>query len=133
MSKPFYIVTDPARREGNWSVPWMPGKYTLRDSGPICLPMACGLKKCFADGELDEISVIRNFRTTASGRKSYSTKHDKGLPLSETAPCVNLLFRSKTHLKISDRFFAVNPFPKCCTLFTAPIPHQTSMKLYESA
>ena len=53
------------------------------------------LKKCFADGELDEASDIRNLRITASGRKSYSTKHDKGLPLSETAPCVNLLFRSK--------------------------------------
>ena len=33
------------------------------------------LKKCFADGELDEASVIRNFRITASDGKTYDTKH----------------------------------------------------------
>ena len=33
------------------------------------------LKKCFADGELDEASVIRNFRITASDGKTYNTKH----------------------------------------------------------
>ena len=33
------------------------------------------LKKVFADAELDEVSVIRNFRITASDGKSYNTKH----------------------------------------------------------
>jgi len=33
------------------------------------------LKKIFSDNELDEISVIRNFRITASDGKSYDTKH----------------------------------------------------------
>ena len=33
------------------------------------------LKKCFADGELDEASVIRNFRITASDGKTCHTKH----------------------------------------------------------
>ncbi len=33
------------------------------------------LKKCFADGELEESSVIRNFRITASDGKTYDTKH----------------------------------------------------------
>ncbi len=32
-------------------------------------------KKIFADRELDEFSVIRNFRITASDGKSYDTKH----------------------------------------------------------
>jgi hypothetical protein len=35
------------------------------------------LKKVFADSELDEDSVIRNFRTTAADGKSYDTKHYK--------------------------------------------------------
>jgi hypothetical protein len=33
------------------------------------------LKKIFSDSELDESSVIRNFRITASDGKSYDTKH----------------------------------------------------------
>ena len=33
------------------------------------------LKKIFADGELDEASVIRKFRITASDGKSYNTNH----------------------------------------------------------
>lgn len=35
------------------------------------------LKKVFADSELDEVSVIRNFRITAADGKSYDTKHYK--------------------------------------------------------
>ena len=35
------------------------------------------LKKIFADGELDENSVIRKFRITASDGKSYNTNHYK--------------------------------------------------------
>lgn len=33
------------------------------------------LKTIFADSELEEDSVIRSFRITASGAKSYDTKH----------------------------------------------------------
>ena len=33
------------------------------------------LKKIFADNELDESSVIRNFRITATDGKQYNTKH----------------------------------------------------------
>ena len=33
------------------------------------------LKKLFADREIDEDSVIRNFRITASDGKKYNTKH----------------------------------------------------------
>jgi hypothetical protein len=33
------------------------------------------LKKIFADSELQENSVIRNFRITASDGKNYATKH----------------------------------------------------------
>jgi len=33
------------------------------------------LKKVFADNELDEHSVIRNFRITAADGKNYTTKH----------------------------------------------------------
>lgn len=33
------------------------------------------LKKVFADGELDENAVIRNFRITAKDGKNYDTKH----------------------------------------------------------
>jgi hypothetical protein len=33
------------------------------------------LKKVFADSELEEGSVIRNFRITAADGKSYNTKH----------------------------------------------------------
>ena len=33
------------------------------------------LKKIFADGEIDEDSVIRKFRITAADGKSYSTNH----------------------------------------------------------
>jgi hypothetical protein len=33
------------------------------------------LKKVFSDSELEEISVIRNFRITAADGKSYDTKH----------------------------------------------------------
>jgi hypothetical protein len=33
------------------------------------------LKKIFTDSELDELSVIRNFRITANDGKSYQTKH----------------------------------------------------------
>lgn len=33
------------------------------------------LKKCFADGEIDESSVIRKFRITASDGKTYNTNH----------------------------------------------------------
>ena len=33
------------------------------------------LKKIFSDSELEETSVIRNFRITASDGKSYDTKH----------------------------------------------------------
>ena len=33
------------------------------------------LKKIFADGELDENSVIRKFRITASDGKNYNTNH----------------------------------------------------------
>ena len=33
------------------------------------------LKKCFADGEIDEGSVIRKFRITASDGKNYNTNH----------------------------------------------------------
>ncbi len=33
------------------------------------------IKKIFEDNELDEISVIRNFRITASDGKNYNTKH----------------------------------------------------------
>ena len=35
------------------------------------------LKKLFADSELEEDSVIRNFRITAADGKSYDTKHYK--------------------------------------------------------
>lgn len=38
------------------------------------------LKKVFADSELDEDSVIRNFRITAADGKSYDTKHYKVVP-----------------------------------------------------
>ena len=37
------------------------------------------LKKIFADGELDENSVIRKFRITASDGKNYNTKQWQGL------------------------------------------------------
>jgi hypothetical protein len=33
------------------------------------------LKKIFADSELAENSVIRNFRITAADNKTYDTKH----------------------------------------------------------
>ncbi|CCK78354.1 virulence RhuM family protein [Desulfobacula toluolica] len=33
------------------------------------------LKKIFSDSELEEISVIRNFRITAADGKNYNTKH----------------------------------------------------------
>lgn len=33
------------------------------------------LKKIFSDSELEEISVIRNFRITASDGKNYNTNH----------------------------------------------------------
>ena len=33
------------------------------------------LKKIFADGELEEASVIRKFRITASDGKCYNTNH----------------------------------------------------------
>ena len=33
------------------------------------------LKKVFADSELEETAVIRNFRITAADGKSYDTKH----------------------------------------------------------
>ena len=33
------------------------------------------LKKIFADGELEENSVIRKFRITASDGKNYNTNH----------------------------------------------------------
>ena len=33
------------------------------------------IKNVFEEGELDEISVVRNFRTTASDSKSYDTKY----------------------------------------------------------
>ena len=33
------------------------------------------LKKVFSDSELEEASVIRKFRITASDRKSYDTQH----------------------------------------------------------
>ena len=33
------------------------------------------LKKVFNDSELEEVSVIRNFRITAADGKSYDTKH----------------------------------------------------------
>lgn len=33
------------------------------------------LKKIFSDSELEENSVIRNFRITAANGKSYNTKH----------------------------------------------------------
>src|SRR3989339_1177047 len=35
------------------------------------------LKKVFSDSELEEDSVIRNFRITAADGKSYDTKHYK--------------------------------------------------------
>jgi hypothetical protein len=35
------------------------------------------LKKVFSDSELEEDSVIRNFRITAADRKNYNTKHYK--------------------------------------------------------
>ena len=35
------------------------------------------LKKVFADSELEDDSVIRNFRITAADSKSYNTKHYK--------------------------------------------------------
>ena len=35
------------------------------------------LKKVFSDSELEEVSVIRNFRTTAADGKNYNTKHYK--------------------------------------------------------
>ena len=42
------------------------------------------LKKIFADGEIDENSVIRKFRITAADGKNYNTNHsalyDVGLP-----------------------------------------------------
>ena len=33
------------------------------------------IKNIFAEGELDEISVVRKFRTTASDGKTYSINH----------------------------------------------------------
>lgn len=33
------------------------------------------IKNVFEEGELDEISVVRNFRTTASDSKNYDTKY----------------------------------------------------------
>jgi hypothetical protein len=36
------------------------------------------LKKIFSDSELEEDSVIRNFRITAKDAKSYNTQHYKG-------------------------------------------------------
>lgn len=33
------------------------------------------LKKIFADSELEEVSVIRNFRITAADGKNYNTQH----------------------------------------------------------
>lgn len=33
------------------------------------------LKKVFANSELDEVAVIRNFRITATDGKSYNTHH----------------------------------------------------------
>ena len=35
------------------------------------------LKKIFSDNELDENTVIRNFRITATDGKNYQTKHYK--------------------------------------------------------
>jgi len=34
------------------------------------------IKNIFNEGELDEISVVRNFRTTASDGKQYDTNYD---------------------------------------------------------
>ena len=36
------------------------------------------LKKIFSDSELEEDSVIRNFRITAQDAKSYNTQHYTG-------------------------------------------------------
>ncbi|GAB6058538.1 hypothetical protein [Desulfonatronum parangueonense] len=40
------------------------------------------LKKIFADSELQENAVIRNFRITAADGKSYNTKHYSQEPLA---------------------------------------------------
>ena len=40
------------------------------------------LKKVFSDSELQEDSVIRNFRITAADGKTYNTKHYELPPLS---------------------------------------------------
>ncbi len=45
----------------------------LLDAEPEII--GCHLKKAFADGELDENSVVRKFRITASDGKSYDTSH----------------------------------------------------------
>ena len=49
------------------------------------------LKKIFADSELQEKEVIRNFRTTAADGQDYDTKHDmlsndKALPAQHHHP-----------------------------------------------
>lgn len=43
------------------------------------------LKKVFTDSELEEDSVIRNFRITAADGKSYSTMPERSVPKSPRA------------------------------------------------
>lgn len=54
---------------------WLPQKRMAELFGVTVPTISEHLTSIFASGELDEVSVIRNFRITAADGKSYDTKH----------------------------------------------------------
>lgn len=58
------------------------------------------LKKVFADNELEEHSVIRKFRITASDGKNYSTNHKPSI-MSIFAFFALFVVKSPIHLRLS--------------------------------
>src|ERR1700734_2091304 len=54
---------------------WLPQKQMAELFGVTVPTISEHLSSIFASGELDEASVVRNFRITAADGKSYDTKH----------------------------------------------------------